>query len=178
MSIKELMITEKPSLALKLVSALTPNGKFITREILGNRVYEFTHEYRGSKHHVRFISITGHIYSLRFEKRYKNWNIDPIKLFTAPLDNQEVSKKEVIENLLRELKDADSVVFWMSPDEEGENIIFQIIDQIFEEIKATRKVPCKFERAKFYETTKSKIREAYDNLVLPNRDLSSCIYQY
>ncbi|CAG8530017.1 31381_t:CDS:10 [Gigaspora margarita] len=165
MSIKELMITEKPSLALKLVSALAPNGKFNTREILGNRVYEFTHEYRG------------HIYSVRFEKRYKNWNIDPIKLFTAPLENQEVSEKEVIENLLRELKGkllyADSVVFWMSPDEEGENIIFEIIDQVFEEIKATRKMPCKFERAKFYETTASKIREAYDNLVLPNRDLSS-----
>ncbi|CAG8751602.1 6246_t:CDS:10, partial [Cetraspora pellucida] len=148
----ELMITEKPSLAKSLVKALAPYGKKINEQYKrGLPIYSFTREYRGSRHVVKFISTTG---------RYQDWNTDPAKLFTTPLENQEASSGNVFENLKDELEG-----------NEGEYTIFQIIDLI-DEMKKTKTLPTNFLRAKFSEITRSKIQEAYENLVLPNKNES------
>ncbi|RHZ74167.1 hypothetical protein Glove_227g145 [Diversispora epigaea] len=167
-----LMIAEKPSLAEAISKLLAPGGQYKTRKSV-TPVHEYLSEFRGSsfKYKFKFTAVTGHVYSLDFDRKHNNWDIDPILLFDASTIKQE-SSKSICRHLQQESKDVDYVVLWLDCDREGENICFEVIDNVRSNMKSSsgETKDSRILRAKFSAITKVDIRRAMDNLIYPNKN--------
>ncbi|CAG8719726.1 12524_t:CDS:10, partial [Acaulospora morrowiae] len=171
MSCTVLMVAEKPSLAEAITKILAPNGQFYTRKSI-TPVHEYNAEFRGSPSKFKFTSVTGHVYSLDFTQKHNNWDIDPILLFDAPTLKKEASKANICKHLQQESKSVDYVVLWLDCDREGENICFEVIDNVRDRMKkiSGQSEDSRILRAKFSAITAIDIRKAMNNLVYPNKN--------
>lgn len=116
--------------------------------------------------------MAGHCYSVDFPPEFQNWKTtDPASLFSAPVIKKAEGK--ICKHLQSEAKGCDKVILWLDCDREGENICFEVLDNVLPHLN--KKPGRKVYRAKFSALTESDVRRAMSNLVEPNENESKAV---
>lgn len=172
-SIKVLMVAEKPSIS-DSISKVLSNGKLSTRR--GKTpVHEFNGSFRGMNVQFRVTSVAGHVFETDFPHSYSNWETtDPVSLFDAPIVKNESSSK-MVSHLERESKGCSYLVLWLDCDREGENICFEVINVVSDNMSRGRDQKEWVFRAKFSSVTQGDISYAMKNLTSPNKNESDAV---
>ncbi|KAK7099050.1 hypothetical protein V1264_003246 [Littorina saxatilis] len=167
------MVAEKPSLAQSLAKILS-NGSMNSRKGMNGAcsVHEFTGRFRGETMRMKMTSVCGHVMGCDFVGKYNNWDkVDPVELFTAPIQKKEANEKlRMPAFLAKEASGAEYLVLWLDCDKEGENICFEVIECV--ENVMTRVAGQQVFRAKFSAITDQEIKGAFNNLGAPNKNES------
>nr|CAG4647659.1 EOG090X00WU [Moina brachiata] len=172
------MVAEKPSLAGNLANILS-NGKCSSRK--GNNgttsIHEWDGTFIGKKVKYKMTSVCGHVMSLDFNGKYNNWDsVDPVQLFTCPTEKKETNPKLRLGSLLaQEARGASYVVLWLDCDKEGENICFEVINEINDVIRRPMSGEKVIYRAKFSAITDKDIKMAMNTLISPNENESKSV---
>ncbi|KAF7457030.1 DNA topoisomerase 3-beta-1 [Cryptosporidium felis] len=168
-----LMVAEKPSIS-ETISKVLSNGKMNTRR--GKTpVHEFSGDFRGSNVIYRVTSVAGHVFETDFPQSYSNWEkTDPVSLFDAPIVKNESSSK-LISHLEKESKGCAYLVLWLDCDREGENICFEVISIVSNNINKGRDQNEWIFRARFSSIAPKDILYAMKNLVKPNKNESDAV---
>ncbi|KAK2705952.1 hypothetical protein QYM36_016090 [Artemia franciscana] len=167
------MVAEKPSLALSLAQILS--HKTCTSRKGSNgacSVHEWEGKFRGQHVLFKMTSVCGHVMSLDFPGKYNNWDkVDPVELFSCPTEKKEATPKlRMPAHLSREARGATYVVLWLDCDKEGENICFEVLDEVESVLQPPARNEQTVFRAKFSAITEVDIRKAMDNLIEPNEN--------
>ncbi|OII73131.1 DNA topoisomerase III beta-1 [Cryptosporidium ubiquitum] len=171
--IKVLMVAEKPSIS-DTISKILSNGKLVTRRAK-TPVHEFNGNFRGMNVQFKVTSVAGHVFETNFPQSYSNWEkTDPVSLFDAPIIKNESSSK-MISHLEKESKGCSYLVLWLDCDREGENICFEIISVVSNNMNKGRDQKDWVFRAKFSSIAPSDISYAMKNLVSPNKNESDAV---
>ncbi|PRP75307.1 hypothetical protein PROFUN_05618 [Planoprotostelium fungivorum] len=167
-----LMVAEKPSIA-KSISEILSKGQADTK-----KGHLPTHHFEGSfLSHSKGTS-TGETVtsseasnaqdSCDFPPEYQSWTtVDPATLFDAPTIKEE-SGKGMCRHLRDEGKDVDFLVLWMDCDREGENICYEVMENVLPKMSHNYKGQQTIFRAKFSAISESDIKRAMSQLVSPN----------
>ncbi|KAH8552837.1 DNA topoisomerase [Umbelopsis sp. PMI_123] len=167
-----LMVAEKPSLAEAISKLLSPGGHYDTVRAV-TPVHSWKGTFKGQPALFKFTSVTGHVYNIDFTQEFNSWEIDPLRLFSAPTKKLEANPKmHLCRHLQSESKGVDYLVLWLDCDREGENICFEVIENCVPKMKqATNQGKMSHVyRARFSAITASDLRKAMDNLVKPNEN--------
>ncbi|GLG93365.1 DNA topoisomerase 3-beta [Gryllus bimaculatus] len=169
-----LMVAEKPSLATSLANILS-NGKCSSRKGSNSAcsVHEWTGTFHGEPVCFRMTSVCGHVMTLDFIGKYNNWDrVDPVELFSCPTEKKEATPKlKMLAFLSQEAKGIAYLVLWLDCDKEGENICFEVIGAVHQNLR--NNVTCPEEviyRAHFSAITEKDIKAAFSNLGRPNEN--------
>lgn len=162
-----LCVAEKPSIAQGLARILgTPS-----RSGGGGRkqrlpVYEVDGSFEGRSCVYRVTSVAGHVYSVDFPDAFQNWKTtDPATLFSAPVVKKAEGK--VCKHLQQEAKGCDRVILWLDNDREGENICFEVLENVLPHLGRPSHGK-RVLRAKFSALTDEDVRRAMSSLCDPN----------
>ncbi|MEM3715736.1 MAG: DNA topoisomerase [Candidatus Bathyarchaeia archaeon] len=129
-----LVVTEKPSVAKMVRSAIKPTPPI--------------------------IALKGHVLELDFPERYSNWrNIDPCELFSAPVE-WKIRDPETYRSLVGAIKGVDMLVLATDNDPEGELIAYEVLLIAKKVLGATPR----YGRMRFNATTVSELRRAWNNI--------------
>ncbi|CCE79586.1 Piso0_001663 [Millerozyma farinosa CBS 7064] len=124
---KILCVAEKPSIS-KAVSHILSGGKTKVRNSRNKYVknYDFKFDFPGvGLCDVTMTSVMGHITNIDFPTQFSWGRCNPGRLFDAPtIDN--VSNKEVYENISNEARRCNRLMIWTDCDREGEFIGHEI----------------------------------------------------
>ncbi|CCE88873.1 Piso0_001663 [Millerozyma farinosa CBS 7064] len=124
---KILCVAEKPSIS-KAVSHILSGGKTKVRNSRNKYVknYDFKFDFPGvGLCDVTMTSVMGHITNIDFPTQFSWGKCNPGRLFDAPtIDN--VSNKEVFENISTEARRCNRLMIWTDCDREGEFIGHEI----------------------------------------------------
>merc|ERR1712071_583893 len=127
------MVAEKPSLAQSLASILSNKNYNSYKGFNGAcSVFEWNGIFKGESVQFKMTSVCGHVMSLDFIGKYNNWDsVDPVELFTCRTEKKEATPKlKMPAFLAHEAKGASYAVLWLDCDKEGENICFEVINEI------------------------------------------------
>ncbi|KAL5466676.1 hypothetical protein EMCRGX_G030820 [Ephydatia muelleri] len=116
-------------------------------------------------------SVCGHVKSLDFLPKYNKWDTtDPGDLFSAETKKKEAIPDLRICNFLRsEGAGMDYLVLWLDCDKEGENICFEVIEEVKDVMRVHRNPNSQvIFRARFSSITEKAIFQAFNNLTEPN----------
>jgi DNA topoisomerase-3 len=121
--------------------------------------------------------LSGHVYSIDFTAQHQNWDTtDPATLFHAQTVKTEANPKaHVCSHLQREAKGCDYLVLWLDCDREGENICFEVMDNV---LKCLRPLPPGQQqvfRARFSAISAPEMKSAMNNLTVPNKNESLAV---
>lgn len=147
----ELIISEKPSSALKIAQALA-DGKPVKKALNGVPYYELSH----AKRDIVVAAAAGHLYGVgeAGEKRTYGYPVyDMVWKPNADIDKTAAFSKKYITLLKKLSKDADQFTVATDYDIEGETIGYNIIRFICKQKDANR--------MKFSTLTKDELRDAY-----------------
>jgi DNA topoisomerase-3 len=172
-----LNIAEKPSIAKSLAQALAKHNNTTAIPMSSatkfNPVYSIKGNFKDESARIVVTSVTGHIKSLLFHKRYASWSaIDPLLL----LDDAEIlnidseGKEAIITNLKNLAADATDLFLWLDCDREGEAIAYEVI----EVCNRTNK-DLAIHRAKFSSVTETQLMHAFKNPEAPNFNLKEAV---
>ncbi|XP_053551092.1 DNA topoisomerase 3-alpha [Bombina bombina] len=170
---KVLCVAEKND-AAKGIADLMSNSRMRRREGFSkfNKIYEYEYHLFGQDVTVVMTSVSGHLLTCGFLSHLKNWHsCNPVSLFDAEVqkfcpDNY-VDIKRTLE---REVRQCQALVIWTDCDREGENIGFEIIE-VCKGVKPNLQVF----RARFSEITPRSIRQACENLLEPDQNVSDAV---
>jgi DNA topoisomerase-3 len=166
------MVAEKPSIALCVANALAESADVAIR---GSSPC-VTHLWRGSFEHVaavdfRMTSVLGHIYRTEFSAEAAD-PADPGDLFDARV--KKMADKAMVErHLHNEARGVDALVLWLDCDREGENICFEVIDNVLPHMRPTANNALfarRVYRARFSSLAPSDLRASFRVLVAPNEN--------
>ncbi|KXZ51646.1 hypothetical protein GPECTOR_11g100 [Gonium pectorale] len=189
------MVAEKPSLSQSIAHILS-EGRMASRRAALD-VHEFDGRFRGQAARFKMTSVIGHVYSIDFTAAFNSWDkVDPAQLYDAPTIKQEANPKvagayagcrlprgrlhraacpappqaHVCEHLQREGRGMDVLVLWLDCDREGENICFEVMDNVvpYMSRRGGGGGQPSVLRARFSAITAPEIRAAMNNLVSPN----------
>lgn len=173
MSVSVLMVAEKPSICTAIANALS-KGKMETRGRTPP-VHEFNGVFQGKQAFFRVTSVTGHVFSVDFPSRYQQWDaVAPQELFSAPVVRAPEGKGGIVKHLEREGKGMDYLVLWLDCDREGENICFEVIQCVENNMSRGVKGQRIF-RARFSAVTAKDIEVAMRSLGVPNENESNAV---
>ena len=97
-------------------------------------------------------------------------------MFTCPTEKKEANPKLRLGYLLsHEARGASYVVLWLDCDKEGENICFEVLNEIKDVIRRPTSGEKVVYRAKFSAITDKDIKMAMNNLVYPNENESKSV---
>jgi DNA topoisomerase I len=150
----ELIITEKPSAALKVAAALA-DGKAEKKKNKQATYFELTH----NKKHIIVTSAVGHLYGL-VEANKKGWTypVFDIKWEASYKSNKELKYvKNYIDNIAKLVKEVDEITIACDYDVEGEVIGLNVVRYACKKKDANR--------MKFSTLTKPDLIEAYDKKI-------------
>jgi DNA topoisomerase III len=171
MAVSVLMVAEKPSIAESLAKALS-RGKYTSRKGVSPavQVHEFNGTFQGHAAFVKITSCAGHVYTTDFPSQYQSWDrTEPITLFGAEVVKIEANPKTRLPaHFKAESKGITHLVLWLDCDREGENICFEVIQNV----KSNLPNPRNIWRAKFSSLAPNDLHKAYDNLGYPNENES------
>lgn len=124
----------------------------------------------------KFTSVCGHVNGLDFMGKFNSWDrVDPIELFTCPVEKKEATAKlKMPQFLASEARGCDYLVLWLDCDKEGENICFEVMDAVSTAIPNVRSRSVTF-RARFSAITEKDIKHAMNSLVFPNENESKSV---
>ncbi len=92
MTVRVLMVAEKPSIADTLAKALI-RGSFNSRRG-ATPVLEGNGTFQGKPAELRITSVAGHVFSTDFPDKYNNWDkVDPQELFEAEVIKMDSNPK-------------------------------------------------------------------------------------
>eukprot|EP00727_Mastigamoeba_balamuthi_P002805 m51a1_g12521 putative dna topoisomerase 3-beta-1 (925) ;mRNA; f:67-3603 len=162
-----LMVAEKPSVASAIAHVLSHGTATARRGISpANAVHEFRAPFRGVRGGALFrvTSVTGHVYSVDFAAHLANWDsAAPVELFTAPVRKVEANAKlPVCRHLQAEARGACALVLWLDCDREGENICFEVMQNVVPNLDR----PARVYRARFSSITAPDIAAAMAKLTV------------
>jgi len=122
-------------------------------------------------------SVRGHVMSLDFVGKYNNWDsIDPVELFTCRTEKKEAAPKQKMAAFLsHEAKGSHYAVLWLDCDKEGENICFEVINEIVPVMVRPHRNERVIFRAKFSAITEKDIKMAMNSLIFPNENESKSV---
>ncbi|KAG2490592.1 hypothetical protein HYH03_010985 [Edaphochlamys debaryana] len=168
MALSVFMVAEKPSLASSIAQILS-EGRVASRRAALD-VHEFEGRFRGQRARFKMTSVIGHVYSIDFTAAFNSWDkVDPAQLYDAPTVKLESNPKaHVCEHLQRESRGCDVLVLWLDCDREGENICFEVMDNVLPSMRRGAPGQQTVFRARFSAITAPEIRAAMANLVAPN----------
>lgn len=163
------MVAEKPSLALSIAQFLS-NGQMYSRRA-ALEVHEFSGNFKGQAANFKMTSVIGHVYNLDFPPAYNSWDrVDPLELFGAEtLKGEANPKAHVCRHLQTEGKGADFLVLWLDCDREGENICFEVMDNVLPHMKRGAPGQQTVFRARFSAVSAPEVKAAMANLGAPNK---------
>ncbi|KAJ1391489.1 TOPRIM domain [Sesbania bispinosa] len=136
-SISVLNVAEKPSVAKSVSAILSRNQGLRVRDGRSryNKIFEFNYSIRGQPCHMLFTSVIGHLMELEFEERYRKWHsCDPADLH-APSISLFPGQKGYQENTGEEARSASGLFCGLNCDREGENIAFEVVDEIHQAVQ-------------------------------------------
>ena len=98
-----LMIAEKPSLAKSLAQILSNGNLTVRNSNVSCPVYEYRNSFLNNRNILfKFTSVCGHVFSVDFEDRFKNWDkSEPIELYDARIIRNEANPKMKIVKFLQ-----------------------------------------------------------------------------
>jgi len=176
-----LMVTEKPGIARTLASSLGGHGKHDRRNGLAQRcpVYEFTGMFQGEQANFLVISVHGPVYSLDYGEGNNLNKYDPKSLFTAKLEKAANREMKIPEHLEAEASGCHVLVLWLDCDREGENICFEVIQNVLPAMETTRTFRGAFRervfRARFSSMCPTEVQRAMACLTVPNEEESESV---
>lgn len=166
-----LMVAEKPSIAQCVANALCSNVDDVA--IRGSSPC-VTHLWRGAFEHLsavdfRMTCVLGHIYRTDFAAESQD-AADPAALFDARV--KKLADKSVVErHLQHESRGVDALILWLDCDREGENICFEVIDNVRPHMRPGASVFARpIYRAKFSSLAPTDLRASFRSLGLPNEN--------
>lgn len=114
----------------------------------------------------KMTSVCGHVLGVDFISKYNNWNrVDPIELFTCPIEKKEAMPKlKMPQFLAAEAKGCDHLVLWLDCDKEGENICFEVMGSVAKSMMGNVYSNTVTYRARFSAITDKDIKAAFMNL--------------
>ena len=161
-----LMVAEKPSIANTISHILGgPSVKQYRGKSRISPIFEYYGQFKGYPALFKVTSVAGHVFERDFPKKYKPWNsCEPRELFdieTVQIDDNK-HNFNITSHLRSVAPTIDALVCWLDCDREGENICFEVIkvlkDQLNGEIYDT------VFRAKFSSLADVDIKNAFNNL--------------
>lgn len=166
MVVSVLMVAEKPSLASSIAQFLSGGQLSSRRGALD--VHEWRGNFRGESATFKMTSVIGHVYSLDFPPAYNSWDrVDPLELFDAqPVKNESNPKAHVCRHLQQEGRGVDYLVLWLDCDREGENICFEVMENVVPAMR--RGQTQQVFRARFSAVSLPEVKAAMASLVSPN----------
>ncbi len=107
-------------------------------------------------------SVAGHLYRREFPFKYADrQRTDPATLFEAPTVRIAEKRSKALCRLLEnESKSADWLILWLDCDREGENICYEVIDNISSNLKDSGRIL----RARFSSIAPVDLRNAFNSL--------------
>jgi DNA topoisomerase-3 len=167
-----LCVAEKPSIAETISSVLAKEAKqtLRTRKGIATAVHEFEAHWPWKANQqqqatYRVTSVTGHLYNTDFHTNMQNWTaVKPEDLYAAPV-NKSPTSTAVCKHIQNEAKGIHAVVLWLDCDREGENICFEVLQNI---PNAVTESEHRVFRAKFSSITHGDIVMAMQKLGKPN----------
>jgi DNA topoisomerase-3 len=165
-----LCIAEKPSIAETIAQVLAKEAHkpLHTRKGIATPVHEFEAfwPWKGSQNATyKITSVTGHVYNADFPTQMQNWGaVLPEELFSAPIFKNPTSTA-ICKHIQNESKGIHAVVLWLDCDREGENICFEVLQNIGSSISENDH---RVFRAKFSSITHADILSAMQKLGKPN----------
>jgi DNA topoisomerase-3 len=173
-----LMVAEKPSLA-KSIAEIISHKNASRRKSISSAcdVYEFDGKLpllggRGSvPAHFKMTSVCGHVMTSDFAPRYNNWETtDPGDLYHAEtIKKESIPSLRICQFLRQEGRGIDYLVLWLDCDKEGENICYEVINEVEPAMRHARSHDDHvILRAKFSAISETAIFQAFNNLGLPN----------
>jgi len=164
---KVLIVAEKPSVA-KMIAENLSNGRFRTRKGISraNQVFEFIKYFAPAKQKCIIVvtSVVGHIFGLTFvNQRVK----DISTLFDSQVEKnieENTKKLRIVEHLQALGSEAEFLFLWLDCDREGENIGFEVISLVADNIHYDNVY-----RARFSALTRTELMYAYDNPIRPDK---------
>jgi len=108
--------------------------------------------------------------STDFLPEYQEWEkVDPASLFSAKTHKVEADPKGgICKHLRKEAKGVDFLVLWLDCDREGENICFEVLENVRSRMSTLHEQ--QIFRAKFSAITATDIKRAMEHLVSPNEN--------
>eukprot|EP01135_Chromosphaera_perkinsii_P011275 Nk52_evm56s2367 gene=Nk52_evmTU56s2367 len=181
-----IMIAEKPSLAQSLAKILSYNNYDTQKGVCPScPIHSFTGPLscRNEKSVLfKMTSVTGHVYGLDFLPEFNSWDrTEPGMLFSAGTRKEESNPKMHMSKALQQAaKGCDYVILWLDCDKEGENICFEVLENVIPKMNVDRGRLDRdlmyrnnvIMRAKFSSITDKDIRAAMNCLIAPNENES------
>eukprot|EP00729_Bicosta_minor_P008419 gene8419-1733_t len=162
-----IMVAEKPSLAASLAKLLS-NGHAVEHSVRPTAVHEYVGKFQGHDAKFKFTSVTGHVLSLDFKAEYNNWDaVKPVELFKAGVEKKENSRG-MCRHLREVARGCDCVVLWLDCDREGENICFEVLDEVKPALNNKGRGGNTVFRAFFSAITEKDVKKAMQTLGDPN----------
>jgi reverse gyrase len=169
-----MMVTEKPSIAKTIASILSfGRAKESQGFVRSLPVWEYDGEFKGFKANFKVTSVAGHMYARDFPEKVDTWKVDPKDLFKEETV-QKPTSKGTCKHIQTIGKDINVLLLWLDCDREGENICFEVIDNLKSSLPFPRENY--IFRAKFSSLADKDIIHAYENIMnKPNENEASSV---
>lgn len=158
-----MMVAEKPMIAQTIALILSHgSAKKSSGVIKTCPVWEYEGEFKGFKAKFKVTSVAGHMYSRDFPEKVDTWKVDAKSLFGEETI-QKPTSKALCKHIQVTGKDVNVLLLWLDCDREGENICFEVIDNL----KGTLPYPREnyIFRAKFSSLANKDIISAYESII-------------
>jgi DNA topoisomerase-3 len=167
-----LMVAEKPSIAATLALALAQSMDAAVHE-RGQApcvVHVWRGVFEGVRCDFRVTCVLGHVYRTDFVAEADDEALDPALLFDMPV-RKTADKAIVVRHLQNEARGAAALVLWLDCDREGENICFEVMDNVVPHLARSK---TRFERAvyraRFSSLAAADLRVSFRTLGVPNEN--------
>jgi len=179
MVIQVLMVAEKPSIAQTLADALCTKGHVTTRVGISPacKVHEYEGDFYGQKAWFKVTSCAGHVYSIDFPPEYNVWDrVAPVTLYGAQTVKSEANPKlRMPAHFQKEAKGCTYLVLWLDCDREGENICFEVMQNVVPNLSKLSSGEQQVWRAKFSSLAPVDLKKAMQTLGSPNKNESDAV---
>lgn len=158
-----MMVTEKPSIAKTIANILSQGTANESKGLFKScPVWEYNGEFKGFEAKFKVTSVAGHMYSRDFPEKLDTWKADPKSLFGEETI-QIPTSKALCKHIQVTGKNINVLLLWLDCDREGENICFEVIDNLKGALPYPRENY--IFRAKFSSLANKDILEAYQNII-------------
>jgi DNA topoisomerase III len=157
-----LIVAQRPNMAKNIANVLAKE-KITEFEGIhkGHTIYCFEGKFTEFIANIKVTSIDENLYTIKFKEEI-NKSLDPILFFEQETLKEPLSKL-ICKNLQMCSRKADALILWNDMSPQGENMCFEIIDNV--KTKLPQPISDYIFRAKFKSLTTKHIQEAFDNMV-------------
>lgn len=158
-----LIVAQRPVMAKTLANVLTKEKITEFEGVYKScPVYCFESKFKDFTANVKISSVDNSMYNIKFPEKADQTKIDPKEYFTEGTVKDPVSKL-LCKHIQLVSRKTDVLILWTDVTPEGENICFEIIDNV------KTKLPTPIEdyifRAKYTSLSSKDIQESFENMI-------------